>query len=155
MILLPIFIGLIAGLVGGFFGLSGAFIIITALSYLKMVPNQKVAAGTTLLVILPPVTVFAVYHYWKNKEIDFKLSYWMMGFYAIGAGLGAYGSEQFSDQQLKLYVAILFFVLGIISLITYRRDRLPIDIIDSDKMSVDSDKTFMNFSKRMSGATVL
>lgn len=44
-----------------------------------------------------------------------------MGFYAVGAGLGAFSSSSFSDKQLKLYVAILFFVLGIISLITYIR----------------------------------
>jgi uncharacterized membrane protein YfcA len=121
MIALVIAIGIIAGFVGGFFGISGAFIVITVLTYLKMVPDQSTAAGTTLLIILPPVTIFAVYHYWKKKQIDFNIAFWMMGFYAVGAGLGAFSSSSFSDKQLKLYVAILFFILGIISLITYTR----------------------------------
>lgn len=86
-----------------------------------MVPDQSTAAGTTLFIILPPVSILAVYHYWKNKQIDFKIAYWMMGFYVVGGGIGAYSSSSFSDKQLKLYVSILFFILGIISFITYTR----------------------------------
>lgn len=144
MIVLAIVVGLIAGLVGGFFGISGAFIIITALTYLKMVPDQHTAAGTTLLVILPPVTIFAVYHYYKNKQIDFTIAFWMMGFYAVGAGLGAIGSSSFTDKQLKLYVAILFFILGIISLITYTRVK-----------GITENKPKMSFSTRLVGASII
>ena len=143
MILLAILVGLIAGLIGGFFGISGAFIIITALSVFKMVPDQNTAAGTTLLVLLPPVTIFAVYHYWKNKQINFQLAYWMIGFYAVGAGLGAYGSASFTNKQLKLYVSILFLVLSIISFISFMK------IKDTTK------KSSMSFVQRMVGATVL
>ncbi len=143
MIVLAIIVGLLAGLIGGFFGISGAFIIITALSYFKMVPDQNTAAGTTLLVILPPVTMFAVYHYWKKKQINFKLAYWMIGFYAVGAGIGAFSSSNFTDKQLKLSVAILFLILGIISLINYKR------------IKSTTEKPNLNFSQKMVGATVL
>ena len=69
----------------------------------------------------------------------------MMGFYAVGAGLGAFGSSYFTDKQLKLYVAILFFVLGSISLITYTRVR----------GITEKPQTNMNFVARMTGASVI
>lgn len=83
-----------------------------------MVPNQQTAAGTTLFILLPPISILAVYHYWKNKQIDFTLALWIMGFYIVGAGIGSLGTSKFTDKQLRLYVAILFFILGIVSLVT-------------------------------------
>lgn len=136
MISLAIIIGLVAGIVGGMFGISGTIIIITALSYFKMVPDQHTAAGTTLFIVLPPVYFMAVYHYYKNKQIDFSLAFWIMGFFIIGAGIGAVGADKLSDKQLKLYVSILFFILGIISLITYMR------------INDDVTKPHMNFMSR-------
>jgi uncharacterized membrane protein YfcA len=121
MIKLAIAIGLISGMIGGLFGLSGSFLIIAALSYFKMVPDQQTAAGTTLFIILPPVTLLSVIYFWKNKKIDFKLAWWIMGFYVIGSGIGTLGTSTFSDKQIKLYVSILFFILGSISLVTYLR----------------------------------
>ena len=121
MIVLAIAIGLISGVIGGFFGLSGSFLIISALSYFKMVPDQHTAAGTTLFIILPPVTIISVLYFWKNKQIDFNIAWWIMGFYVIGSGIGTFGVGKFSDKQIKLYIAILFFILGIISLVTYSR----------------------------------
>jgi uncharacterized membrane protein YfcA len=117
--LLPAAIGLFAGGVGGFFGISGAFIIISLLSFLEMVPNQKIAAGTTLFILLPPISILAVYTYWKNKEIDFKLAWKVMGFYILGGLFGAMGAHALSDKELKLLLAILFFILGIVSTYTY------------------------------------
>ncbi len=44
-----------------------------------------------------------------------------MGFYVVGSGIGTFGSGKFSDKHIKLYIAILFFILGIISLVTYTK----------------------------------
>ena len=86
-----------------------------------MVPDQHTAAGTTLFIILPPVTILSVLYFWKHKQIDFKLAWWIMGFYVVGSGIGTFGSGKFSDKQIKLYIAILFFILGIISLVIYTK----------------------------------
>lgn len=142
MIMLCIAIGLISGLLGGFFGISGAFMVLTALTYFNMVPDQQTAAGTTLFIILPPVTILAVIYYWKHNKIDFKIASWVIGFYIIGGGLGAWGSSNFSDSQLKLAVSILFFILGIVSLITY--SKLPI----TDTSTITPQ---LNFNKRLGG----
>jgi uncharacterized membrane protein YfcA len=121
MIVLAIIVGLIAGLLGGFFGISSAFILITLISYLEMVPDHFTGAGVALLVMLPSAILLAVYHIRKNKKIDFKLVGVMMVFYIIGTILGASTSLKFTDKQLKLYVALLFFSLGIISMVIYMR----------------------------------
>jgi uncharacterized membrane protein YfcA len=85
-----------------------------------MVPDQHTATGTALFIILP-VTILSVLYFWKHKQIDFKLAWWIMGFYVVGSGIGTFGSGKFSDKQIKLYIAILFFILGIISLVTYTK----------------------------------
>ena len=138
MNVLAIFIGLFSGGLGGFFGISGAFLIITCLTLFKMVPNQRVAAGTTLLTILPPVTILAVYIYYKNKEIDYDLAFTMMVFYFIGGGLGALLANKLDDKTLKLMVSTLFFILGIVSLITYSRTKKSV-------------KNNLSFGQRLSG----
>jgi uncharacterized membrane protein YfcA len=119
MIILALIVGLFAGLIGGFFGISGAFLILTCLSSFKMVADQKTAIGTTLFVLLPPISILALWHYYKNKQIDFKLGLYIMLTYIIGAGLGARFTSDIKEKQLKLYIFIMFVCLSIISFISF------------------------------------
>ena len=121
--MLPILVGLISGLIGGFSGLAGSVLVITFLSLFKMVPDQETAAGTTLLIFIPPLSILALYHYWKRGKIKFSIAWWIMGFYVIGAGLGAMGTSSFTDKQLKLFIAVLLAVLSVFSFIIYRRKK--------------------------------
>lgn len=121
--ILSILVGLISGIIGGFSGIAGSILVLTALNFFRMVPDQQTASGTTLFIFISPLSIIALYHYWKKGKIDFRIAWLIMGFYAVGAGLGALGSNKFSDKQLKLFLSILFFVLGITSFVVYRRDK--------------------------------
>jgi len=121
--MLPILVGLVSGLVGGFSGIAGTALVIIFLSLFYMVPDQETAAGTTLLIFIPPVSILALYHYWKRGKIKFSIAWWIMGFYIIGAWLGAMGTSFFTDKQLKLFLVVLFAVLTVFSFIIYRRDK--------------------------------
>jgi uncharacterized membrane protein YfcA len=112
MIWLAPVVGLIAGIIGGFFGISGAFIILPALLFLGLVPNQLTAAGTTLFILLPPISILAVYNYWKKKEIDFKVGFWVMGFYIIGGYFGSKFAHLLDEKTLRLLLTILFMGLA-------------------------------------------
>lgn len=147
MIALSIAIGLCTGLIGGFFGIQAAFLVVTALVWFKMVPDQQTASGTTLLAFLPPVSILAIYYYWKNKKIDFSISFWIMGFYIVGAGVGALGSGKFSDEQLKLMLAILFLILSIITFIAYFRVK--------GTPEVKVTPTHLQFGKHLTGMSAL
>lgn len=121
--MLPILVGLVSGLIGGFSGLAGSVLVITFLSMFRMVPDQETAAGTTLLIFVPPLSILALYHYWKRGKIKFGIVWWIMAFYVVGAGLGALGTSAFTDKQLKLFLSVILVILSIFSFIIYRREK--------------------------------
>ena len=70
-LIIYIFIGSIAGVVMGTIGVGGGAIIIVSLLYLVHFP-QKLAQGTTLLIVAAPVTLLAAYNYYRNGFVNLK-----------------------------------------------------------------------------------
>ena len=119
--IIPILIGLISGMVGGFLGLGGAFIILLLLNLFKIVPDQETAVGTTLFVFVFPLAIFAVIQYIKRNQVNYAVLLPIIIFYVIGAGIGSGLNPNFTDKQLKLFSVIFLFILLCISLYIYIR----------------------------------
>ena len=68
-----ILIGLVAGLVSGFFATGGGMIVVPALVYLLKTSEQE-ARATSLFVILPMVITSGIFYY-KNDYIDWKIGF--------------------------------------------------------------------------------
>ncbi len=68
-----ILIGLMAGLVSGFFATGGGMIVVPALVYLLNTGEQK-ARATSLFVILPMVITSGIFYY-RNDYIDWKIGF--------------------------------------------------------------------------------
>lgn len=68
-----ILIGLLAGLVSGFFATGGGMIVVPALVYLLNTSEQK-ARATSLFVILPMVITSGIFYY-RNDFIDWKIGF--------------------------------------------------------------------------------
>ena len=64
--LLTILVGAFSGIIGGAFGIGGAFIILPAILMLGIIPDYKIAVGTVLMAMLPPISLFAFMEYYKN-----------------------------------------------------------------------------------------
>jgi uncharacterized membrane protein YfcA len=88
-------IGLLGGIVGGMFGMSGAFIIIPLLLLFGVCSNQLSAQGTTLCMLLPPISIFAAYTYYKKRHVDMRLSLILIIFYIFGTLIGSKASISF------------------------------------------------------------
>ena len=86
---IAVIIGSIVGFLGGFQGIAGGFYISMLLLATGVAPNQKKAAGTTLLAILFPLSIGAVYEYWKSGDIDIPIALIITVFYMILAYVGA------------------------------------------------------------------
>jgi len=71
--ILSICLGLVAGFFGGALGVSGAELVLPGLVVLGIEKDYKTSIGTTLVTILPPLSIFAVYEYYKRKQVDFKI----------------------------------------------------------------------------------
>jgi uncharacterized membrane protein YfcA len=69
--LILVLIGLAAGFLGGMVGLGGGIILIPALMlFLSM--DQRMAQGTTIAIMLPPIGFFAAFNYYKAGYVNIK-----------------------------------------------------------------------------------
>jgi hypothetical protein len=78
-------IGLLAGAYSGILGIGGGLIIVPALVYfLKM--SQHTAQGSSLAIMLPPITLLSVWAYHEKGFVDWKVTL----FVCIGFFFGSY-----------------------------------------------------------------
>ncbi len=105
-------IGLLAGILGGLFGLGGAIIIIPAL-VMWLGFSQQVAQGTTLLMMVLPVGALASWQYYKNGYVNISAALVLAVFFFIGGYFGAKMAASIPTLYLKKSFAVL---LGLIAL---------------------------------------
>jgi uncharacterized protein len=106
-------IGLLGGVVGSMFGMSGSFIIIPLLLLFGICSTQVSAQGTTLCMLLPPISIFAAYTYYKNKNVDIKLSFLLIIFYIIGTLIGSKIAVSFNERISRICFSVLLLCLSI------------------------------------------
>ena len=112
-ILLTILLGAIAGLAGGALGQSGAEVMLPGLLLLNIVPDFKIAAGTTLLAILPPISLLAILEYWRRGQIDVLTSVILFVTYFFIAFIGAYLTKDVNNKTLEYITASYFLVISV------------------------------------------
>ena len=86
--ILTILLGAFAGVLGGALGQSGAETILPGLLILGIVPDFKTAAGTTLLTILPPLSLLAIIQYYKRGQVQIMTGVILMIAYFFAAYVG-------------------------------------------------------------------
>lgn len=84
-VLVFVAIGLLAGIMGGLFGIGGGVIMVPALIFLKGFTQQK-AQGTSLAVFMVPVAILGFLNYHKEGNADI----YGAAYLAIGVFCGAY-----------------------------------------------------------------
>src|SRR5260221_12619714 len=72
-VLIVLVIGIFAGAFGGFICIGGGFIVVPCLGYFVGM-GQHTAQGTSLAMMLPPIGVLAVYNYYKQGNVEFKVA---------------------------------------------------------------------------------
>lgn len=102
-ILQVLLVGVISGFASGALGLTSAPIIVPLLTLLKMVEDYKIAIGTALFIVLPPLSIGAVYTYYKNKQVDVKLGLILM----VVVTLASYGGGKFTETAHPRTIAYI------------------------------------------------
>ena len=105
-------LGIVAGILGGALGQSGAEVMLPGLLILGIVPDFKTAAGTVLLTILPPLSLLAILEYYKRGQVKVVTSMTLMISYFFAAYFGAYFTKNISNSMLEFISAIYFFIIG-------------------------------------------
>ena len=111
--LLAAIIGSLVGFLGGLQGIAGAFYISALLLSFGVLNTQRLAAGTTLLAILPPISLGAVYSYWKSGDIDVGIAVIIAITYSIMSYFGALYNKKISQKHVLLSLAVLMFFTSI------------------------------------------
>jgi len=104
-------IGLSAGILSGLFGIGGGVLIVPALVY-GLGFSQKLATGTSLAILLPPVGIAAVFEYYKHGDVDLRAALIIALMVLLGSWLGALLSTQFDTRTIKAMFGVFLIVLG-------------------------------------------
>ncbi|MDD5159853.1 MAG: sulfite exporter TauE/SafE family protein [Sulfuricurvum sp.] len=105
-------IGLSSGILAGILGIGGGIIIVPALMYLVGF-SQKLAIGTSLAVLLPPIGIAAVLEYYRSGNVDFKAAFIIALMALIGGWIGARSAHYIDTHTLKILFGAFLVFLGI------------------------------------------
>lgn len=109
--LLLLLVGLIAGVAAGFFGIGGGLVIVPALVYILGFSQHK-ATGTSLVCLLPPLGIGAVYEYSKKGNIDVRAAIIIATMLLIGGWFGGKYANKMSGPHLSLAFGLFAILAG-------------------------------------------
>ncbi len=107
-----IIIGLLAGILSGLVGVGGGIIMVPLL-VLMVGFSQHQAQGTSLAVLVIPVTALAVFNYYKEGYINWKYALVIAIFFVVGSYFGSKLAVNLDQKMLKkIFGIVLLFMAG-------------------------------------------
>lgn len=110
-ILTLLLVGLVAGMLSGFFGVGGGVVIVPSLIYFLGFSQHK-ATGTSLAVLLPPIGLAAVLVYYRHGNVDLHAAVIV----ALASLLGAWGGSILANKLpgpvLRLGFGVFVVIMG-------------------------------------------
>jgi len=108
-IILVLLLGIAAGILVGLLGIGGGIVLVPAMVHLLHM-DQHLAQGTSLFILLPPIGLGALRHYWKAGNVDLRAGILCTIGMISGAYLGGKIAVPMSTQLLKgLFGGFLIF----------------------------------------------
>jgi len=105
-----ILLGLMAGVFSGFMGLGGGILLTPALVYIFGL-SQHQAQGTSLAVMVPPITFLAALRYYYSGNVKLNVALFIALGFMLGGLIGAHMVQAVPDVVLKkIFGAILLIV---------------------------------------------
>ncbi|PKN52538.1 MAG: permease [Deltaproteobacteria bacterium HGW-Deltaproteobacteria-13] len=104
--------GLLAGLLSGLIGIGGGTIIVPILLFVFGF-SQKMAQGTTLALLVPPIGLLAAWTYYKQGYVDFPVAALICLGFIFGGLIGAKFAVNLSNQVLERIFGIALLIISI------------------------------------------
>jgi uncharacterized membrane protein YfcA len=111
-LILLILIGLITGGLSGLLGIGGGIIVIPSLVLLLNF-SQKLAQGTSLAMLLPPIGLLAAYNYYRSGYVDIKAALILIITFIIGSYISSYWAVNFPENLIKKIFAVFLIVYAV------------------------------------------
>ena len=102
-------VGIISGIACGIFGAGAEILIVPLLTILNIYGNIKTNIGTSLVMLLPPIGIFATYKLYKAGNVDVYGGLYMALIFTIFSWLS-------SSYTLKLNHMLLRKLFGIFTI---------------------------------------
>jgi uncharacterized membrane protein YfcA len=112
VIVLALLIGLFIGICSGLIGVGGGIIAVPLLVYLFHM-DQKMAQGTSLLMLLGPTGIFAIYEYYRAGNVSIKIGLLMAVGVLIGAYFGGAWAQTMSNLVLRRTFAVVLAAVAV------------------------------------------
>ena len=110
-IVIILLIGAVAGMFSGFIGIGGGLIVVPCLVYFLGF-SQHQAQGTSLAMMLPPIGIMAVYNYYKQGAVDFKVAMILCVSFILGSFFGSKIALGLNPDQIKKAFGVIIIALG-------------------------------------------
>jgi uncharacterized membrane protein YfcA len=104
--------GLVVGVLSGLIGVGGGIMAIPLLVY-GFGMNQKLAQGTSLVMLLGPTGIFAIYEYYRAGNVNFKIGLLMAVGVLIGAYFGGAWAQTIPNTVLRRTFAIVLAAIAV------------------------------------------
>jgi uncharacterized membrane protein YfcA len=111
-ILFLVLIGLVTGGLSGLLGIGGGIIVIPSLVLLLKF-SQKLAQGTSLAMLLPPIGLLAAYNYYKAGYVDVKAAIILIITFVIGSYISSYWAVNLPENVIKKIFAVFLIIYAI------------------------------------------
>ena len=123
--LMPLGIGLVAGILVAIMGIGGGFLLVPAMIYLIGMPTQ-VVIGTSLFQIAFVTAATTLLHAISNQSVDILLALALIVGGATGAQFGSSAGHRLRPEQLRILLALM--VLGVCAKLGYDLIAAPEDL---------------------------
>jgi uncharacterized membrane protein YfcA len=110
-------IGAAVGAVSGMFGIGGGVFVIPAMVYFYGF-NQKMATGTSLGMLLPPIGILAFWQYYKADLVNVPALILLIAGFLAGSYLSAGYTVGLPEILVKRLFGVLLIVTGVIYILT-------------------------------------
>ena len=111
--LIVIIIGIVSGFFSSALGFGAGPIIVPGLLLFSIVKGYKLAIGTTALTIIPPLSVFACFNYYKNGFVNVKLAIVLMFSVIFGTIFGSQFTIIYSPKTVAYMSSFVMATLSI------------------------------------------
>jgi|TARA_X000000368_G_C22894232_1_gene651086 uncharacterized protein len=108
-----VILGIIAGFFSASLGLGAGPILVPGLLIMSIVQGYKFAIGTTILTIIPPLSVFACLNYYRMGYINVKLAIVLMFSVIFGTIFGSQFTIVFPPKIIAYMCSGVLAVLSV------------------------------------------
>ncbi len=106
------FIGLFTGVFSGMLGIGGGLVVVPIL-VLCLGLSQHQAQGTSLAMMIPPITLLAAWRYYRNGHVQLDLAAFIAIGFALGGFIGAEAVQRIPDILLKKVFGITLLLASL------------------------------------------